>query len=226
MDMKNKRFLFIMILLILSCFFSSVTANKPATCGYGTCDTWFSFDGINWHNTTYRNAELHRGESFFIKTMISTTKPDIHVSIRFFEVGVNSNDDASFEILDGYVTGIINQNFKQIYSFGIIDTPTRFEKIWKIKVCENASWWNATSPLNIFVDFNEQIGEGWGSEWIGDEISYTVATIYIKKSVFSPVDNSELVSENVKYLSLNHIIMISILIGLIFLSFLLKFKKH
>ena len=91
--MKNKRFLFIMILLILSCFFSSVTANKPATCGYGTCDTWFSFDGINWHNTTYRNAELHRGESFFIKTMISTTKPDIHVSIRFFE---EKRDNASF----------------------------------------------------------------------------------------------------------------------------------
>ena len=140
--------------------------------------------------------------------------------MNFFEVGVYSNDDASFEILDGYVRGIINQNFSQTYSFGIIDTPTTFEKIWKIKVCEGASWWNATTPLNIFVDFNKRIGEGWGSEWIGDEISYTVATIYIKKSVFIMEDNSKLITENVEYLSLNNINIFSMVLVILFISLL------
>jgi hypothetical protein len=62
-----------------------IHAYLPPTCSYGTCDAWLSFDGKNWLNTTIDFKELNRGQPFYIKTNITTTKQDILLTMYYYD---------------------------------------------------------------------------------------------------------------------------------------------
>ena len=152
--MIRRIFIPCFLVFFIGCSLSQ--AYESPSCLYGTLDAWISFDGTTWHNTTYDHAEFDRGEPFFIKTVITTTEPQIHVSMNFFEVGVFEASDATFEVVEGIVTGVVNQGCDQIYSLGIVNISTIFEHKWKVKVRENATWVNGTTPLNIITFFNKR----------------------------------------------------------------------
>jgi hypothetical protein len=177
---KIRQFIFILLLMYIL-FIQAVQAYSPPSCEYGTCDAWVSFDGKLWENTTIDFKELNRGQPFYIKTNISTNQKDILVSMYFYETAVYTTDQASFEIVDGYIEGIINHSPDMVHEFGIINQSSSFESIWEIKVREYASWWNGLTPLNIHAGFYKR-NQNNLYDWIGDDIHYTLVNVYINKT--------------------------------------------
>ena len=192
MDLSRIRQFVVILLVIVILFVQMVQAYSPPSCEYGTCDAWASFDGKLWENTTIDFKELNRGQSFYIKTNISTNQKDVLVSMFFYETAVYSIKQASFEIIDGYVNGIIHHNPYMVHEFGIINQPSSFERIWEVKVRENASWWNGLTPLNIHVGFYKR-NQNNIYDWIGEDIHYTLVNVYINKTLVQSEQNNDVI---------------------------------
>jgi len=152
-------------------------------CQYGTFDAWFSSDGVYWVNTTLENITLKKGEIFYVKTMMSTTKPVVQVGIMFSEPGEDSANSSTFEIINGSTSMFCP------YLYGIIEQPyASFEHIWTFQVKKDTTWVQATAPLNVFVQFdcNEQ------NTWVTDQISFTVIYPTISdESYVDMIDNEQ-----------------------------------
>jgi sarcinarray family protein len=158
-------------------------AYEAPECLYGTFDAWFSSDGVNWVNTTLEDITLRRGEIFYVKTMMSTTKPVVQVGMMFSEPGEFSANSSTFEIINGTTSMFCP------YIYGIIEQPSAsFEHIWTFQVKKDTTWVQATAPLNVFVQFdcNEQ------NTWVTDQISFTVVYPTISDELYvDGIDNEQ-----------------------------------
>ena len=146
--------------------------------------------------------------------------------MNFYEVGVYSESDASFEILDGYVKGSITQNSSQTYNFGFIKNPKIFEQIWTLKVREDAEWWNGITPLNIVTYFKEVIEVEGIKSYVGKEISFTLINGFIKKDLFSQQGKNTQINQKLSSEPSLDNSVYSFLLPLGLIIFFLYLKKH
>ncbi len=141
-------------------------AYETPECDYGTFDAWYSKDGIEWQNTTVDNAKLKCGEPFYVRATISAKINLQYASIEIWEVGENSPEESSFEMLEG-----IGGFFDSVPFYNLLKGNVS-TYVWKMRVKSDAKWAGGTAPLNIRAQFNKNDDED-------DEISFSVINAYI-----------------------------------------------
>lgn len=213
---RNSFQLIICILLIY--FFISPYTNvqsiqKTPSCSYGTFDAWFSKDGRTWYNTTIDDVILSRGEAFFVKTQVTALKEPVWIALLFFEPGVSSTSTATFELVeDAYEK-------KMMVDLGQFSLYESREDVWKFRVKPNASWVNATTPLNIGAFFDVK----YNNTWLEEDITFTIANMYIEDTLwFKSVDDE--LRDNSHQIMQSHFPFIILLISVVLVTFFIY--KH
>jgi len=148
-------------------------------CAYGGFDAWFSSDCSSWHQATVEGIDLKRGEPFFIRTRVITSRPFVRVGLLFNEPGEYNANGSTFEMIDTDVSMF------EAYLYGIIEKPySSFEKIWMFRVKHDTSWVQASAPLNVYVQFDWKDDT---NKWRSDEISFTIVSAHISSETYSIV---------------------------------------
>ena len=210
-----------MILFFLSLFV--INTVSPMTmeeiyetpqCAYGSFDTWFSTDGYTWRQATVEGIELKRGEPFFIKTIMTTSRPFVRVGLLFTEPGEYNSNGSTFDIIDEGLCMF------EAYLFGVIEKPlSSFERIWRFQVKQDTTWVQATAPLNVFVQFD------WlddMNKWRSDEISFTIMSATISSESYTLVEDS--LFENYTTVS-NSVFTTELFILFLLLTFFVRYKR-
>jgi len=138
-------------------------------CSYGVCDAWLSKDKITWLNTTIDSMNLLPGEIFYVKTYVSVKKDPVWVALLFFEPGVESEKQSTYEILEGQTSMC---SMVDLGKFHLYDSKTI---LWTLRVKPDTKWVNATAPLNIGVFFDIKENNSWCEE----DITFTLVNAYI-----------------------------------------------
>jgi hypothetical protein len=167
-------YIFLLILLFIS-LFPLVSAYSPPECEYGLFDAWFSIDGETWLNSTVEDVVLSRGQPFFIRTIMSTSQDSVRVGFFFTEPGEYNAAGSTFKILDE------NLSMFDPFLYGTIKkSGDVYEHIWSFQVKNDTDWFQASAPLNVFVQFDALIK----GKWISDEISFTIVCPFIIEEVY------------------------------------------
>ena len=197
-------FLFI-LLSIQGVTISDFSVSHPS-CSYGVCDAWLSKDKMTWVNTTIDSMNLSPGEIFYVKTYVSVKEDPVWIALLFFEPGVESKKQATYEILDGPTTMC---RMVDLGKFHLHDSKTIF---WTFRVKPDTKWVNATAPLNIGVFFDIKENESWCEE----DITFTIVNAYIYD------DENCCMSQNNLFVQKTQTKTTSSLVSLFFGSFVLS----
>ena len=185
---KRALIFIIMLLVLLILFLSTVSCMildevfETPQCTYGSFDAWFSTDESSWRQATVEGIILKRGEPFFIKTRMITSRPLVRVGLLFTEPGEYSSNGSTFDIIDD------DLSMFEAYLYGVIEKPySSFERIWRFQVKHDTTWVQASTPLNVFVQFDWMDDT---NKWQSDEISFTILYATISSETYSIVESS------------------------------------
>lgn len=150
-------------------------------CAYGGFDAWFSSDGSSWHQSTVEDIDLKKGEPFFIRTRMITSRPFVRVGLLFTEPGEYNANGSTFDIIEDDISMF------EAYLYGIIEKPySSFERIWRFQVKHDTTWVQASAALNVFVQFDWKDD---ANKWRSDEISFTIVYATISSETYC-IDHS------------------------------------
>ena len=156
------------IFLILSAIFLPIV--NAGECDYGVLDAWYSLDDVNWENATVHDAQLKRGEPFYVKATVRTKIEPTWLTLKIWETGESNAGESSFEIINGPC------DIYEVMDIGeISERNTSITYTWKMRVKTDTDWAGGNSPLNIRVQFDEKVND----EWYSDEIYFTIVNVNI-----------------------------------------------
>ncbi len=164
-------------------FFPSITAIPE--CPYGVFDAWISIDGHNWFNSTVKNISLSCGQPFYVKTMMKSKLDDIWLALFLFEPGTVNYGGESFEVIEGPCSLNDGCDLGKVSADEIINTT------WKLQVYSEPKWVGGTTPLSITGFFQKMVD----GTWITEDISFSIAQIYIDNNDWSDGFHSMVKSE-------------------------------
>ncbi len=117
---------------------------NAAECTYGSVKAWFRTFSGEWVNAT-AHPFLHRGESFEIKVSIFTTTDLRVVYLKLHEFGT-----PVYEVISG--PSMMEQVLENREPF---EWNHSWTSNWTMQVQANTTWVNASSPLEVFVQFTK-----------------------------------------------------------------------
>lgn len=188
------------ILLLLLPYVSGIPE-----CEYGVFDVWMSLDGNHWMNTTLTNISCNRGQLFYIKAMMKSTKEDVWGALYLFEPGATSNEKQSFIVLEGPC------NLNEGCDLGQLTVNESKTVCWTLKVRNQPEWIGGFTPVSISCFFQKKIKESWDTE----EISFSIASIYLNETEWS-----SLIYSSMNESTTNESLILTNSIALILLSIL------
>ena len=121
-----------------------VPLTNAAECTYGSVKAWFRTPGGEWVNAT-AHPVLHRGESFEIKVSIFTTTDLQVVYLKLHEFGT-----PVYEVISG--PSMMEQVLENREP---LEGNHSWTSNWTMQVQANTTWVNASSPLEVFVQFTK-----------------------------------------------------------------------
>lgn len=130
--------------VILSFLILVAPLTNAAECTYGSVKAWFRTPDGEWVNAT-AHPVLHRGESFEVKVSIFTTTDLQVVYLKLHEFGT-----PVYEVISG--PSMMEQI---VENRGLLEGNHSWTVSWNMQVQADTSWVNASSPLEIFVQFTK-----------------------------------------------------------------------
>lgn len=145
---KKTTKIFFSILFLVSIFITNQTVQATDS-DYGTINAYFSKNQNNWEPATVKNISLKRGEIFYIKAEISSKIDLLSIDLKIWETGENNPNSSTFKQLSG------PDCFFGVYDIINVEKNENMTLIWKFQVKPDTDWFNATAPLNIFIQYDK-----------------------------------------------------------------------
>ncbi len=138
------RLFAILFLFVLPSLILTGTITNAGECTYGAVNAWFRESQGEWVNAT-AHPLLRRGEPFEVKLSITTT-----TSLRVVYVKLHEFGTPVYEVIRGPST------MEQVLEhWGPLETKQTWNLSWNMQVKANTSWVNASSPIEVFVQFTK-----------------------------------------------------------------------
>ncbi len=197
-------FLFVLPFLILT-----ATTTDAGECTYGTVKAWFRGSQGEWVNAT-AHPLFHRGESFEIKLSITSVTALRVVYVKLHEFGT-----PVYEVISG--PSIMEQVLEH---WSLLGANQTWNLSWILRVKTNTSWVNASSPLEVFVQFTK-------NEDDDASVTFDIINAYVLDSLWeqytSENNQDDPISQD-KPIQLSAPLLFDVIIAVVFTS--LVFRKH
>jgi len=144
---KTTKIVFILLFLV-TIFLTNQTV-QAIDSDYGTINAYFSKNQNNWEPATVKNVSLKRGEIFYLKAEISSKIDLISIDLKIWETGENNPNSSTFKQLSG------PDCFFGVYDIIDVKEKENITLLWKFQVKPDTKWFNATAPLNIFIQYDK-----------------------------------------------------------------------
>lgn len=216
---KTRKLIVLYLILLLFFIHNPIFVQATPTCAFGSFDAWMSLDGKSFMNTTVDNISLSCGQPFFVKVQVKPNQDHIWIALYLFEPGTRSEEKTSFEVISGPC------ELNAVFDLGECNENEENTFIWKLKVKDDPCWVGGFTPLSINACFQKKDY----SDWMTDDISFSIALIHLNEHVYSePIHSlacrdSFSAEDNVQLSSISSLFIFLFFILLVII--ILKFKR-